>query len=41
MKKARPKTFTKTAYLCGFKRVKVAIAKKCYLSAGKLCKEKR
>ncbi|MEA5082807.1 MAG: hypothetical protein VB018_01490 [Lachnospiraceae bacterium] len=40
MKKARPKTFTKTAYLCGFKRVKVAMAKTCHLSAGQLCEAK-
>ncbi|MEA5083035.1 MAG: hypothetical protein VB018_02650 [Lachnospiraceae bacterium] len=40
MKKARPKTFVKTAYSCGFRWVNVAMAKKCHLSAGQLCMAK-
>ncbi|MEA5083794.1 MAG: hypothetical protein VB018_06520 [Lachnospiraceae bacterium] len=40
MKKARPKTFITTAYLCGCRWVKVAMAKMCHLSVGQLCKAK-
>ncbi|MGE4213337.1 MAG: hypothetical protein AB7E42_00970 [Anaerotignaceae bacterium] len=34
--KSNPKTFIKTACLCGFRWVKAAMAKKCHLSKGQL-----
>ncbi|MEA5082814.1 MAG: hypothetical protein VB018_01525 [Lachnospiraceae bacterium] len=35
--KSKTKNFIKPAYICGFRRVKVAMAKTCHLSEGQLC----
>ncbi|MGE4214185.1 MAG: hypothetical protein AB7E42_05345 [Anaerotignaceae bacterium] len=40
MKKARLKTLINTAYSCGVRWVKDAMAKKCHLSTGQLCETK-